>query len=186
VRPWTSIIKPASDGLAKFGSEFAAPDLTPQAQSRSSRKWRLTRNAILAHFIDASARKSIHFLQVADRTGRPESVTAPVGDRASRRYPQNVGRVLIGAVVVAIVAAILFYFYSQNCHAKSAAQAQQISEMSNRLNQLQQDNDQLKGELAKVQDEENKLNAQNTELLKAIATFKATGKMPEVPAYPPK
>ncbi len=96
------------------------------------------------------------------------------------------GKVLIGAVVVAIVAAILFYFYSQSCQSKSAAQAQQLAEMSNRLNQLQQDNDQLKGELAKVQDEENKLNAQNTELLKAIATFKATGKMPVVPAYPPK
>ncbi len=97
-----------------------------------------------------------------------------------------VGRVLIGAVVVAIVAAILFYFYSHNCQSKSAAQARQISEMSNRLNQLQQDNDQLKSELAKVQDEENKLNALNTELLKAIGTFKATGKMPEPPAYPPK
>jgi C4-dicarboxylate-specific signal transduction histidine kinase len=97
-----------------------------------------------------------------------------------------VGRVLIGAVVVAIVAAILFYFYSQSCQSKAAAQGQQISEMGNRLNQLQHDNDQLKSELAKVQDEENKLNAQNNELLKAIATFKATGKMPAVPAYPPK
>jgi septal ring factor EnvC (AmiA/AmiB activator) len=97
-----------------------------------------------------------------------------------------VGRVLIGAVVVAIVAAILFYFYSQSCQSKSAAQAQQISEMSQRVNQLQQDNDQLKSELAKVQDEENKLNAQNNELLKAMATFKATGKMPAVATYPPK
>jgi septal ring factor EnvC (AmiA/AmiB activator) len=97
-----------------------------------------------------------------------------------------VGRVLIGAVVVAIVAAIFFYFYSQSCQSRAAAQAQQITEMGNRLNQLQQDNDQLKSELAKVQDEENKLNAQNNELLKAIASFKATGKMPEVPAYPPK
>jgi C4-dicarboxylate-specific signal transduction histidine kinase len=97
-----------------------------------------------------------------------------------------VGRVLIGAVVVAIVAAILFYVYSQSCQSRAAAQAQQISEMGNRLNQLQQDNDQLKSELAKVQDEETKLNAQNTELLKAIGTFKATGKMPAMPAYPPK
>lgn len=97
-----------------------------------------------------------------------------------------VGRVLIGAAVVAIIAAILFYFYSQSCQSKSAAQAQQISQLSNRLNQLQQDNDQLKSELAKVQDEENKLDAQNNELLKAIGTFKATGKMPAVPAYPPK
>ena len=99
---------------------------------------------------------------------------------------EHVGRVLIGGLVVAIIGAILFYFYSQSCRIRAAAQAQQISEMDNRLNQLQQDNEQLKSELAKVQEEENKLNAQNTELLKAIGTFKATGKMPAVPSYPPK
>jgi septal ring factor EnvC (AmiA/AmiB activator) len=87
---------------------------------------------------------------------------------------EHVGRVVIGGLVVAIIAAILFYFYSQSCRTRAAAQAQQISEMGNRLNQLQQDNEQLKSELAKSQEEENKLNAQNTELLRAIGTFDST------------
>ncbi|HKN14550.1 MAG TPA: hypothetical protein VJX68_15275 [Candidatus Binatus sp.] len=95
------------------------------------------------------------------------------------------GRLLIGGLIVAIVAALLFYFYSSGYRTQIDQQTQQISQLNDQLLKLQSENEQLKAQLSKVQNEQNILAAQNEELRKAIAEFKATGKMPLV-LPPPK
>ena len=95
------------------------------------------------------------------------------------------GRLLIGGLIVAIIAALLFYFYSSSYRTQAAEQAQQIAQLNDQLNKVQGENDQLKAELAKIQGEQTILAAQNEEMRKAIAEFKATGKMPVIPP-PPK
>ena len=95
------------------------------------------------------------------------------------------GRLLIGGLIVAIIAALLFYFYSSSYRTQAAEQTQQISQLNDQLHKVQGENDQLKAELAKVQGEQTILAAQNEEMRKAIAEFKATGKMPVIPP-PPK
>jgi len=95
------------------------------------------------------------------------------------------GRILVGGLIVAIIAAILFFFYSGSYRTELEQQNQQISQLNDQLLKLQTENQQLKTELSKVQGEQNILAAQNDEMRKAIATFKATGKMPVVPP-PPK
>jgi len=90
------------------------------------------------------------------------------------------GRLLIGGLIVAIVAALLFYFYSSGYRTQIDQQTQQISQLNDQLLKLQSENEQLKAQLSKVQNEQNILAAQNEELRKAIAEFKATGKMPLV------
>ena len=94
-------------------------------------------------------------------------------------------RLLIGGLVVAIIAAILFFVYAGSYQTRSQAQEQQISELSNHVNKLQAENQQLKTDLAKVQAESNKLAAQNEEMKKAIASVKATGKLPPTSISPP-
>ena len=79
------------------------------------------------------------------------------------------GRLVIGGLVVAIVAALLFYFYSSGYRAQIDQQTQQVSQLNDRLLKLQSEN------------EQNILAAQNEEMRKAIAEFKATGKMPVIP-----
>ena len=95
------------------------------------------------------------------------------------------GRLLIGGLIVAIIAALLFYFYSSSYRTRLEEQTQQVSQLNDQLLKLQSENDQLKAELSKVQNEQNILAAQNDEMRKAIAEFKATGKMPVIPP-PPK
>ena len=95
------------------------------------------------------------------------------------------GRLLIGGLVVAIIAALLFFFYSSSYRTRLDDQTQQISQLNDQLLKLQSENEQLKAELSKVQGEQNILAAQNDEMRKAIAEFKATGKMPVIPP-PPK
>ena len=95
------------------------------------------------------------------------------------------GRLLIGGLVVAIIAALLFYFYSTDYRTQIDQQTQQISQLNDQLLKLQSENEQLKAQLSKVQAEQNILAAQNEEMRKAIAEFKATGKMPVIPP-PPK
>jgi len=94
-------------------------------------------------------------------------------------------RLLIGGLIVAIIAALLFFLYSSSYRARLEQQTQQVSQLSAELLKLQNENEQLKAELTKVQGEQNILAAQNEEMRKAIASFKATGKMPEIPP-PPK
>ncbi|HVA78668.1 MAG TPA: hypothetical protein VNF27_12265 [Candidatus Binataceae bacterium] len=96
------------------------------------------------------------------------------------------GKAIAGAVVVAIIAAILFYLWAgQNRVAQDELQ-QQIAALNNQVIQLRDENTQLKGQLASVQSEEQNLAAQNDELRKAIGTVKATGKLPPNLPYPPK
>jgi peptidoglycan hydrolase CwlO-like protein len=90
-------------------------------------------------------------------------------------------RLVIGGLVVAIIAALLFFIYSGSYRTRNQEQGQQISELSNQVNKLQAENEQLKNDLAKVQSEGSRLAAQNEEMRKAIGSFKATGKIPEVP-----
>ncbi len=94
-------------------------------------------------------------------------------------------RLLIGGLIVAIIAALLFFFYSSSYRTRLEQQTQQVSQLSAELLKLQNENEQLKAELTKVQGEQNILAAQNEEMRKAIASFKATGKMPEI-VPPPK
>jgi peptidoglycan hydrolase CwlO-like protein len=94
-------------------------------------------------------------------------------------------RVLIGGLIVAIIAAILFFLYSSSYRTRLEQQTQQTSQLNAEVLKLQNENEQLKAELAKVQGEQNILAAQNEEMRKAIASFKATGKMP-VNLPPPK
>ena len=91
------------------------------------------------------------------------------------------GRLVIGGLVVAIIAALLFYFYSTDYRTRIDHQTQQISQLNDQLLKLQSENEQLKGQLSKVQGEQSILAAQNEEMRKAIAEFKATGKMPVIP-----
>jgi peptidoglycan hydrolase CwlO-like protein len=91
------------------------------------------------------------------------------------------GRLVIGGLVVAIIAALLFYFYSSDYRAQIDQQTQQISQLNDQLLKLQSENEQLKAQLSKVQAEQNILAAQNEEMRKGIAEFKATGKMPVIP-----
>jgi len=92
-------------------------------------------------------------------------------------------RLLIGGLIVAIVAALLFFLYSGSYRTRSEEQTQQISQLNAELLKLQNENEQLKAELSKVQAEQTTLAAQNEEMRQAIASFKATGKMP--PNLPP-
>jgi peptidoglycan hydrolase CwlO-like protein len=91
------------------------------------------------------------------------------------------GRLLIGGLIVAIVAALLFYLYSSGYRAQIDQQTQQVSQLNDQLLKLQSENEQLKAQLSKVQNEQGILAAQNEEMRKAIAEFKATGKMPVIP-----
>jgi peptidoglycan hydrolase CwlO-like protein len=95
------------------------------------------------------------------------------------------GRLVIGGLVVAIIAGLLFYFYSGGDRTQIDQQTQQISQLNDQLLKLQSENEQLKAQLSKVQAEQNILAAQNEEMRKGIAEFKATGKMPVIPP-PPK
>ena len=88
------------------------------------------------------------------------------------------GRFLAGALVVLIIAAIAFFMWSKVNDARQEALQELIAAMNKQLSQLGDQNTRLKAELSKVQSEEQNLAAQNDELLKAIASVKATGKLP--------
>src|SRR5260370_18496758 len=96
------------------------------------------------------------------------------------------GRLVIGVLIAAIIAALVFYFYSSGNRAQIDQQTQQISQLNDQLLQLQSENEQLKAQLSKVQNEQSLLAAQNAEKREAIAEFKTTGKMPRNPPPPPE
>jgi septal ring factor EnvC (AmiA/AmiB activator) len=99
-------------------------------------------------------------------------------------------RVLIGALVVAIIAGVLGYMMSARYEAARAIQEKKITDLQQQVNQLNDQNAQLKADLAKLQHEEERLSAANQELSKAIAQARLTGKIPPLPEgalpYPPK
>jgi cell division protein FtsB len=99
------------------------------------------------------------------------------------------GRFLAGALIVLIIAAIAFFMWSKVNDARQEALEEQIAAMNKQLSQTSDENTRLKAELSKVQGEEQNLAAQNDELRKAIASVKATGKLPtniELELNPPK
>ena len=99
-----------------------------------------------------------------------------------------VSRFLIGALVAGIIAAAIFYVWNQRNLQTQASQQQRISTLASQVSRLRAENSELKDALAKVQAEENELARQNDLLNKAVATVKATGKLPAKPLlpYPPK
>ena len=106
------------------------------------------------------------------------------------------GRVIAAVAVVTTIAGGIFYWnwYTQGEeYKKDQQQITQLQQQSDTLKQqadtLKAENEKLKSELDKVQAEQANLAAQNDALNKAIAGYKATGKMPEVKPslpYPPK
>lgn len=97
------------------------------------------------------------------------------------------GRILIGAVVVAIIAIIAGYVISVKNEEAHKAQESKIAELQGQLQKLQDENDGLKSALAKVQAEEDRLAADNQALSKALAQAQVTGKVPTLKLpYPPK
>ena len=104
------------------------------------------------------------------------------------------GRVIAAVVIVTTIAGGIFYWnwYTQGEEYKKDQQQisdlqQQTATLKTQAETLKAENEQLKSQLDKVQTEQANLAAQNDALNKAIAGYKATGKMPEVKlAYPPK
>jgi peptidoglycan hydrolase CwlO-like protein len=88
------------------------------------------------------------------------------------------GKFFAGAFLVLILAVIAFFVWSKVNDSRREQLEAQITQMNNMISQLGDENTRLKGELAKVQSEEQTLAAHNDELRKAIASVKATGKLP--------
>jgi len=114
---------------------------------------------------------------------------------SARSYAERMGRVIAAVVVVATITGGIFYWnwYTQGEeYQKDQQQLTQLQQQTDQLKQqnetLKAENEKLKSDLDKVQAEQANLAAQNDALNKAIAGFKATGKMPDLklPPYPPK
>ena len=95
-------------------------------------------------------------------------------------------RYLVGAIVVALIAAGIGWKWYQQQQAEQQREQAQISELSDRVKQLQDQNNQLSVALAKVQAEEQRLVTENDMLSKTLAQAKVTGKIPDKLPYPPK
>lgn len=95
-------------------------------------------------------------------------------------------RYLVGAIVVALIAAVIGWKWYQQQQADQRREQAQISELSDRVRQLQDQNNQLSVALAKVQAEEQRLVTENDMLSKTLAQARLTGKIPDKLPYPPK
>jgi regulator of replication initiation timing len=106
------------------------------------------------------------------------------------------GRVIGAVIIVTVIAGGILYWnwytqgeeYKKNQH-EIAELHQQTEALKQQTEALTAENERLKAELAKVQAEQANLVAQNDALSKAIATYKSTGKMPDIKMtlpYPPK
>jgi uncharacterized protein YlxW (UPF0749 family) len=88
------------------------------------------------------------------------------------------GKFFAGALVILILAGIVFFVWSKVTDSRQERLQAQITQMNSVISQLGDENTRLKGELAKVQSEEQAMAARNDELRKAIGTVQATGKLP--------
>ena len=95
-------------------------------------------------------------------------------------------RYLVGAVVVAIIAAAIGWKWYRQTQANHQHDQAQISDLSARIGQLQDQNNQLNAELTKVQTEEQRQVTENDLLTKTLEQAKLTGKIPDKLPYPPK
>ncbi|MGH7914284.1 MAG: hypothetical protein ACREPW_06505 [Candidatus Binataceae bacterium] len=95
-------------------------------------------------------------------------------------------RYLVGAVVVAVIAAVIGWKWHQKEQADQQRAQAQISELSGRVGQIQDQNNQLNVALAKVQAEEQRQVTENELLTKTLDQARLTGKIPDKLPYPPK
>ncbi len=95
-------------------------------------------------------------------------------------------RYLVGAVVVAIIAAAIGWKWYQREQAQHRLEQAQINDLTARISQLQDQNNQLNAALAKVQAEEQRQVMENELLTKTLQQAKLTGKIPDKLPYPPK
>jgi prefoldin subunit 5 len=95
-------------------------------------------------------------------------------------------RYLVGAIVVAMIAAAIGWKWRQQAQADHQHAQAQISDLSARIGQLQEQNNQLNAALAKVQAEEQRQVTENELLTKVLEQAKLTGKIPDKLPYPPK
>jgi predicted negative regulator of RcsB-dependent stress response len=95
-------------------------------------------------------------------------------------------RYLVGAIVVALIAAAIGWKWYQREQAEHQHEQAQISELSARIGQLQDQNNQLNAALAKVQAEEQRQVTENDLLAKVLEQARLTGKIPDKLPYPPK
>jgi len=95
-------------------------------------------------------------------------------------------RYLVGAIVVAMIAAAVGWKWRQQAQADHQHDQAQISDLSARIGQLQEQNNQLNAALAKVQAEEQRQVTENELLAKVLDQAKLTGKIPDKLPYPPK
>jgi septal ring factor EnvC (AmiA/AmiB activator) len=95
-------------------------------------------------------------------------------------------RYLVGAIVVAMIAAAIGWKWRQQAQADHQHAQAQISDLSARIGQFQEQNNQLNAALAKVQAEEQRQVTENELLTKVLEQAKLTGKIPDKLPYPPK
>lgn len=95
-------------------------------------------------------------------------------------------RYLVGAIVVAVIAAAIGWKWQRQAQAEHQREQAQISDLSARIGQLQDQNNQLNAALAKVQAEEQRQVTENELLTKTLEQAKLTGKIPDKLPYPPK
>jgi transposase-like protein len=95
-------------------------------------------------------------------------------------------RYLVGAIVVAMIAGAIGWKWRQQAQADHQHDQAQISDLSARIGQLQEQNNQLTAALAKVQAEEQRQVMENELLAKVLDQAKLTGKIPDKLPYPPK
>ena len=97
-------------------------------------------------------------------------------------------RFLIGALAAAAIAIAIGFWWHQQNEADHLRQQAAVAQLGDDLAKARSENDQLKAALAKVQDEENRLAADNQALSKALEQARLAGKVPgklSLP-YPPK
>ena len=95
-------------------------------------------------------------------------------------------RAVVVFLVLAAIAGFFAYRHYQQEQATQAQMNQQIGDLNSQVQKLQNDNSQLRDQLAKVQEENYKLKGYNDELTKALQTAKVTGKVPLILPFPPK
>jgi|HubBroStandDraft_6_1064221.scaffolds.fasta_scaffold1564280_1 uncharacterized protein HemX len=96
--------------------------------------------------------------------------------------------ILVFVVLAAVAGALGYRWYQQQIEIQQRQQ-QQVADMDQQIKKMQSENETLKTQLAKVQDEQGRLAVANELLTKAIEQSKITGKVAEKPLnlpYPPK
>lgn len=100
------------------------------------------------------------------------------------------GRVLIGALAVLVIAIIAGRVVTTRYDSERAVDQQKISDLQQENGKLSDENAQLTADLAKVQREQERLKAANDQLSRALESARLTGKIPPLPEgalpYPPK